>query len=141
LVGAVGEHVATLAIKGDFSFVGHPVNVVVVNFDSSNRLNGLYFSVQPAEQNALLDQLKQALGEPRTMTTREANIYDQIVEWNRSQVSVSLWAVTQGPRLTDAAVRPLSVRLWLGPLQSQIEQAEKQKKALQERFGTTGPQR
>jgi hypothetical protein len=136
IVSAIGDRVATIGLKGNFSFAGHAVDVIIMSFDASNRLNLFTFHVKPNEQNALLQQLRLSLGQPRLMSTKEGRIYTHIVEWSRPQGSVSLWAVTTGPQLTDPAGDPVSVRVQRGPLDSEIERVEKQKKALQERFGT-----
>jgi len=134
-VNGDGNHIYSLGFNGSFSFAGHPVDVVVMSFDgSSNGLNLFNFDVPPGEQNALLLQLRASLGEPRIMSTKEGRIYTHIVEWSRPQVSVRVWAVTQGPQLTDVAAEPVSVRVQQGRLDSEIERAEKEKKALEERF-------
>jgi hypothetical protein len=137
VVMAVGDQLVALSVKGNLNFAGHAVEVAVMSFEPKpDRLKVLTFDVQPNEQAALLTQLKSALGEPRVMTTKEGKIYNQIVEWSRPQVSVSLWAVTYGPQLSDAAAMPVTVNVQKGPLDSEIDRAEKQKKELQERFGS-----
>jgi len=137
---ASGEQLLALSIKGKLSFAGHAVEIAMLRFEpDSKRLNFMSFNVRPDEQGALVQQLKAAMGEPRLMTTREGRIYDHIVEWSRPRVSVSLWAVTEGPQLTDAPAAPVSVRIQTGPLNSEIERAEKMKKAVEERLGTPKP--
>jgi hypothetical protein len=135
-----GGHIHSLAVKGDFLFAGHRVDVVLMRFDGSNRLNLFSFDVHPDEQSVLLQQLKAWLGEPRIMSTKEGGRFNHIIEWNRRPVSVSVWAVTRGSQLTDVAARPASIQVQQGPLDSEIERIEQQKKALRERLGSAGQQ-